>query len=102
MVPSAFYPIRLLIVRLTITRIAAGRLDLLFNVSIRPQGASLLILGSIQNAGINSPQVPIEEVSLETFQSVISVNLIGAFLCTREAVKIFKAQNPKGGQLLRT
>ncbi len=50
-----------------------------------------------QNAGINSPQVPIEEVSLETFQSVINVNLIGTFLCTREAVKIFKSQTPQGG-----
>ena len=50
-----------------------------------------------QNAGINSPQVPIEEVSLETFQNVINVNVIGTFLCTREAVKVFKSQSPKGG-----
>ncbi|KAM5540899.1 hypothetical protein V8D89_005543 [Ganoderma adspersum] len=60
-----------------------GRLDTLFN-----------------NAGINSPQVPIEEVSLETFQSVVNVNLIGTFLCTREAVKIFKAQTPQGGRII--
>ena len=51
-----------------------------------------------QNAGIVSPQVPIEEVPLETFQQVINVNLTGTFLCTREAVKIFKAQTPSGGE----
>ncbi|KAI0761991.1 hypothetical protein BD413DRAFT_586987 [Trametes elegans] len=55
-----------------------GRLDMLFN-----------------NAGMVSPQVPIEEVSLETFQQVLNVNLVGAFLCTREAVKIFKVQSPR-------
>ncbi|KAL7279750.1 hypothetical protein ACG7TL_006157 [Trametes sanguinea] len=60
-----------------------GRLDLLFN-----------------NAGITSPQVPIEDVSLETFQQVINVNLVGAFLCTKEAVKQFKAQQPPGGRII--
>jgi len=58
-----------------------GRLDLLFN-----------------NAGISSAQVPIEELSLSTFQAVINVNLIGPFLCTREAFKVFKKQSPPGGQ----
>ncbi|OSD02488.1 short-chain dehydrogenase/reductase SDR [Trametes coccinea BRFM310] len=60
-----------------------GRLDLLFN-----------------NAGITSPQVPIEDVSLETFQQVINVNLVGAFLCTKEAVKQFKAQQSPGGRII--
>ncbi|KAI1786836.1 short-chain dehydrogenase/reductase SDR [Ganoderma leucocontextum] len=60
-----------------------GRLDMLFN-----------------NAGFNSPQVPIEEVSLETFQNVINVNLTGTFLCTREAVKVFKSQSPQGGRII--
>ncbi|KNZ81304.1 Glucose 1-dehydrogenase 2 [Termitomyces sp. J132] len=57
-----------------------GHLDLLFN-----------------NAGIGVPPLSIEELSLETFQQVITVNLIGPFLCTREAVKIFKSQSPQGG-----
>ncbi|KAI0330806.1 short-chain dehydrogenase/reductase SDR [Cubamyces sp. BRFM 1775] len=60
-----------------------GRLDVLFN-----------------NAGIVSPQVPIEEVPLETFQQVININLTGTFLCTREAVRIFKAQSPQGGRII--
>ncbi len=37
---------------------------------------------------------PIEELSLETWQHVIDVNLTGVFLCTREAMKIMK---PAGG-----
>ncbi|KAF7330917.1 hypothetical protein MVEN_02431400 [Mycena venus] len=60
-----------------------GRVDLLFN-----------------NAGVNSPAVPLEEVTLETFQNVISVNLIGPFLCAREAVKVFKNQTPIGGRVI--
>ncbi|KAI0718225.1 short-chain dehydrogenase/reductase SDR [Cerioporus squamosus] len=60
-----------------------GRLDMLFN-----------------NAGIVSPQIPIEETSLETFQKVINVNLVGTFLCTREAVRIFKSQSPQGGRII--
>lgn len=60
-----------------------GRLDLLFN-----------------NAGISSPAVPIENLSLDIFQNVINVNLIGSFLCTREVVKIFKSQSPPGGRII--
>ncbi|KAI0725249.1 short-chain dehydrogenase/reductase SDR [Fomitopsis betulina] len=60
-----------------------GRLDLLFN-----------------NAGISAPAVPIEDLSLEKFQQVTNINLIGTFLCTREAVRIFKAQVPQGGRII--
>lgn len=35
---------------------------------------------------------PLEELSLETWQKVINVNLTGPFLCTREAMKIMKRQ----------
>ncbi|KAF8967070.1 hypothetical protein BDZ97DRAFT_563853 [Flammula alnicola] len=60
-----------------------GRLDLLFN-----------------NAGISAKQVPIETMSLETFQTVIDVNLVGSFIATREAVRIFKSQTPQGGRII--
>ncbi|KIY71735.1 NAD(P)-binding protein [Cylindrobasidium torrendii FP15055 ss-10] len=60
-----------------------GRLDLLFN-----------------NAGVSAPQVPIEELSLETFKSVMEVNVTGPFLCTREAVRVFKKQSPQGGRII--
>jgi len=59
------------------------RLDLLFN-----------------NAGIPPKMVPIEELTLEDFQKVIDVNLVGSFIATREAMKIFKSQTPQGGRII--
>ncbi|KAJ6454527.1 hypothetical protein C8R47DRAFT_997127, partial [Mycena vitilis] len=58
-------------------------------------------LNLIQNAGVGSPAVPLEEVSLETLQRVMSVNLVGPFLCSREAMKAFKNQSPPGGESTR-
>ena len=59
------------------------RLDLLFN-----------------NAGIGAPSLPLEEISYEEWEAVISTNLTGAFLCTQEAFKIMKNQNPQGGRII--
>lgn len=81
------------------TNQALGRLDLVFNVrASMGTRIGLSFINGLQNAGIGSPQVPIEELSLETFKNVIDVNLIGSFLCTREAVKVFKSQSPPGGE----
>lgn len=60
-----------------------GRLDLLFN-----------------NAGVNAPAKPFEELTLQDWQRVINTNLTGAFLCTQEAFKIMKHQDPKGGRII--
>ncbi len=60
-----------------------GRLDLLFN-----------------NAGINAPAKPFEELTLQEWQRVINTNLTGAFLCAQEAFKIMKHQDPKGGRII--
>lgn len=60
-----------------------GRLDLLFN-----------------NAGVFPPGVPIEDLSFEVWKSAVDINLTGAFLCTREAVKIMKSQVPRGGRII--
>jgi NAD(P)-dependent dehydrogenase (short-subunit alcohol dehydrogenase family) len=65
------------------TRKTFGRLDLLFN-----------------NAGISAPKVPIEELSLEQWASVIDVNLNGSFLCAREAFRLMKDQAPRGGRII--
>jgi NAD(P)-dependent dehydrogenase (short-subunit alcohol dehydrogenase family) len=60
-----------------------GRLDLLFN-----------------NAGIGAPAVPLEELPYETWQKVVATNLTGMFICTQEAIKIMKAQDPRGGRII--
>ncbi|MSQ50416.1 MAG: SDR family oxidoreductase [Betaproteobacteria bacterium] len=60
-----------------------GRLDLLFN-----------------NAGVSSPAVPLEDFSFEKWKSVVDVNLHGVFLCTQEAFRIMKAQEPRGGRII--
>jgi len=60
-----------------------GRLDLLFN-----------------NAGTGAPAVPLEDLPIETLQAVINTNLLGAFLCTQHAIRIMKAQTPRGGRII--
>lgn len=60
-----------------------GRLDILFN-----------------NAGIGAPRIPLEDLSYNQWKSVIDVNLTGAFLCTQEAFKIMKGQDPMGGRII--
>ena len=65
------------------TREAFGRLDLLFN-----------------NAGISAPGLPLEELSIEQWQKVVDTNLTGPFLCTQEAFRIMKSQQPRGGRII--
>ena len=65
------------------TKAAFGRLDLLFN-----------------NAGINAPATSLEELSPEQWKSVVDINLTGVFLCTREAMRLMKAQQPMGGRII--
>jgi NAD(P)-dependent dehydrogenase (short-subunit alcohol dehydrogenase family) len=52
------------------------------------------------NAGINVPGLPIDELTVEQWQSVVDVNLTGAFLCTRQAFALMKSQTPRGGRII--
>lgn len=62
---------------------AFGRLDLLFN-----------------NAGTVGPSVPLEDVTPDQWRNAVAVNLNGAFFCTQEAVRMMKAQTPRGGRII--
>ena len=60
-----------------------GRLDLLFN-----------------NAGMGAPAIPMDELTFEQWSAVVSVNLTGSFLCAQAAMRMMKAQDPRGGRII--
>ena len=60
-----------------------GRLDVLFN-----------------NAGLNAPFLPLEDMPYEKWREVIDTNLTGAFLCTQQAFRLMKEQSPRGGRII--
>jgi NAD(P)-dependent dehydrogenase (short-subunit alcohol dehydrogenase family) len=60
-----------------------GRLDVLFN-----------------NAGTGAPAIPMEDLTFEQWKAVVDANLTGSFLCAQEAIRIMKAQDPRGGRII--
>ena len=52
------------------------------------------------NAGVSTRGMPLEELPLEQWQAVVDINLTGPFLCTQEAIRIMKAQDPRGGRII--
>lgn len=67
----------------SLVRARYGRLDLLFN-----------------NAGIFGPALPLDEVPVDQWRATVDANLTGVFLCTQQAFRLMKSQQPKGGRII--
>jgi NADP-dependent 3-hydroxy acid dehydrogenase YdfG len=65
------------------TREKFGRVDVVFN-----------------NAGAFAPAVALEDLTVAQWRAVVDVNLTGMFLCLREAFRVMKSQDPKGGRII--
>ena len=65
------------------TKAKFGRIDVLFN-----------------NAGVGTPAIPMEDLTYEQWMNTVNTNLSGAFLCSQEAIRMMKAQNPQGGRII--
>jgi NAD(P)-dependent dehydrogenase (short-subunit alcohol dehydrogenase family) len=60
-----------------------GRLDVVFN-----------------NAGVNAPGIPLEDLSIAQWKNVVDINLSGVFYCIQEAFRVMKSQTPQGGRII--
>jgi NAD(P)-dependent dehydrogenase (short-subunit alcohol dehydrogenase family) len=69
----------------------------LFDAVVERHGGLALLFN---NAGMNVPPVPLDQLSTEELRSIIATNLLGSFLCARAALRVMKAQTPQGGRII--
>ena len=60
-----------------------GHLDVVFN-----------------NAGVNAPGIPLEDLTIAQWKNVVDINLSGVFYCIQEAFRVMKTQTPQGGRII--
>ncbi|HVX79759.1 MAG TPA: SDR family oxidoreductase [Devosiaceae bacterium] len=75
----------------------AASVDALFDETVKRFGRVDLLFN---NAGINAPVVPLDQLAVEDLEKIIRVNIIGSFLCARAAMRVMKAQEPQGGRII--
>jgi NAD(P)-dependent dehydrogenase (short-subunit alcohol dehydrogenase family) len=69
----------------------------LFGTAARRWGRVDLL---VNNAGVFGPVGAVDEISWDDWQRVVDTNLNGAFLCAHHAVRMMKAQTPRGGRII--
>lgn len=67
----------------SVTKEKFGRVDVVFN-----------------NAGVNAQGIPLEDLTLDQWKTVVDINLTGMFLCIQEAFRAMKNQDPMGGRII--
>jgi NAD(P)-dependent dehydrogenase (short-subunit alcohol dehydrogenase family) len=53
----------------------------------------------VNNAGV-ATHLNTEDITLDYWREVLDINITAAFLCSREAIRIMKDQQPKGGRII--
>ena len=54
----------------------------------------------VNNAGTGAPPGAVDELTPAGWQSIVATNLTGAYLCAHHAVRMMKAQDPRGGRII--
>jgi NAD(P)-dependent dehydrogenase (short-subunit alcohol dehydrogenase family) len=74
-----------------------GQVQALFDKAVQAFGRVDVVFN---NAGAALPPTPIEDLSFEAWQRLVNTNLTGVFLCTQAAMRVMKAQQPRGGRII--
>ena len=88
---------------------AAAALPVLTDVTVPDSVAALFAAAAnrwgrvdllVNNAGMFGPAGAVDEISVADWRQAVDTNLTGAFLCAQQAVRMMKAQDPRGGRII--